>query len=109
MTDSPNREQIARELAEELGYEISFNGLWSKSEDGELDEEVHDDIRDALISREVKIRELEAALAEVANTIGGPVTNYASAGVQLKEYDEKIDKAVSTIRLALHTKEEKGK
>lgn len=50
MTDSPEREQISRELAEELGFD--YPESWEFH--------IHHTVRDALISREVRVRGLEA-------------------------------------------------
>lgn len=90
MTDSPEREQISRELAKELGCEIGVTNAWKMILQPGMWVIVPEKLRDALISREVRVRELEAALAEISRG------------------NRHVWELVAMARIALHTKEEKG-
>lgn len=69
--NSPEREEVAKQLAEEFGFEAWPDSRWSRMVKdighylGEKREWLPNDVRDALISGEMQVRMLEQKVAEL--------------------------------------------
>lgn len=64
--NSPEREEVSRQLAKEFVYAIDDEGDWYRCPLSESRRVcVPKGIRDALISREMRVRELEAVIREL--------------------------------------------
>lgn len=93
--NSPEREEVSRQLAKEFVYAIDDEGDWYRCPLSESRRGcVPKGIRDALISREMRIRELEATLASIVEC-------------QVEDLDG-CGACVDAARLALNSKGEKG-
>lgn len=63
---SPEREEVARQLAESLNFHVTRQGTWIN--DDQRPQSVQTlpaHVRDALISREMRVRDLEARVIEL--------------------------------------------
>lgn len=95
--NSPERKEVSRQLAEELEYVILRDGSWLRTKSATF---APDHLRDALISREMRVRELKAVLRffedEAISSHPAEFVNSWTA----KAFSEKV-------RLALNSKGEK--
>lgn len=98
------REEVAKELARELGAQVVSN-VWRVPVDLTTHEYQHVPcaVRDALISREMRVRDFEQTLRAIENRLENIDAR------RLSQADEdRITGALHMARLALNSKGEKG-